>query len=331
MNLANPGGWTDQVCLRELKLKMSLPVRNWRGQLSKHVQQDSTRLTLEFVKKYLKSRTSKSDRYYTMKQKPNESAMESFYRLNEAGIKAGVRYKKSKKKDCAQHIKRFVKNLKSVQLKAILGNQRFRILEDLEYVLQQDGDLNLNEGYESSSSKRDFRADYVPHERFKRRSGRAYVALSDGEVEPDAEARVRFDDAVKEVQPSHRMRRHRPVTASVKAAQMPQPRVRSPIRICTTRCTVQWRSQVGVRRQQETTNLVGSVVKHLLIAAARTEGNGGVSGWRLSAKCSEMFGGVRRLFGKCSAMFGDCSAAFQDFSATVRLRGLGRSDLRWAH
>jgi hypothetical protein len=136
-----------------------------------------------------------------MKQKPNESAMEFFYRLNEAGIKAGVRYKKSKK-DCAQHIKRFVENLKSAQLKAILGNQRFHNLEDLEYVLQQDEDLNLNQGYESSSSKRDFRADNEPHERFKRRPGRAYVALSDGEVEPDAEARVRFDDAVEEVQPS---------------------------------------------------------------------------------------------------------------------------------
>jgi hypothetical protein len=37
MNLANQGGWTDQVRLRELKMKMSLPVRNWRGQLSKHV------------------------------------------------------------------------------------------------------------------------------------------------------------------------------------------------------------------------------------------------------------------------------------------------------
>jgi hypothetical protein len=201
MNLANQGGWTDQVRLRELKMKMSLPVRNWRDQLSKHVQQDWTRLSSEFVKKYLKSRTSESDRYYSMKQKPNESAMEFFYRLNEAGIKAGVRYKKSKK-DCAQHIKRFVKNLKSAELKAILGNQQFRNLEDLEYVLQQDEDLNLNEGYESSSSKRDFRADNVPHERFKRRPGRAYVALSDGEVEPDAEARVRFDDTVDEVQPS---------------------------------------------------------------------------------------------------------------------------------
>jgi len=100
---------------------MSLPVRNWRGQLSKHVQQDWTRLSSEFVKKYLKSRTSESDRYYTMKQMPNESAMEFFYCLNEAGIKAGVWYKKSKK-DCAQNIKRFVKNLKNAQLKAILGN-----------------------------------------------------------------------------------------------------------------------------------------------------------------------------------------------------------------
>jgi hypothetical protein len=197
MNLANQGGWTDQVRLRELKMKKSLPVHNWRGQLSKHVQQDWTRLSSEFVKKYLRSLTSESDRYYTMKQKPNESAMEYFYRLNEAGIKAGVRYKKSKK-DCAQHIKRFVKNLKSAQLKTILGNQRFRNLEDLEYVLQQDEDLNLNEGYESSSSNRDFRADNVPHERFKRRPGRAYVALRDGEVEPDAEhaiVRIKYGQA----------------------------------------------------------------------------------------------------------------------------------------
>ncbi|KAE8951300.1 hypothetical protein PR002_g33011 [Phytophthora rubi] len=60
--------------------------------------------------------------------------MEFLYRLNEAAVKAGIRYKKGKK-DSAHYIKRFSKNLRDQQLKAILRNTRIHNLDDLEYVL----------------------------------------------------------------------------------------------------------------------------------------------------------------------------------------------------
>ncbi|KAE8967322.1 hypothetical protein PR001_g28138, partial [Phytophthora rubi] len=109
VNMSVQGGWTDKMMISELKMKMSSAVRNWRGQLSKHVQNNWRRLSGEFKRKYLKARTSESERYYTMRQKSNESAMEFLYRLNEAAVKAGIRYKKGKKYSI-HHIKRFSKN-----------------------------------------------------------------------------------------------------------------------------------------------------------------------------------------------------------------------------
>ncbi|KAE9268172.1 hypothetical protein PR003_g31536 [Phytophthora rubi] len=130
-----------------------------------------------------------------MRQKSNESAMEFFYRLNEAAVKAGIRYKKGKK-DSAHHIKRFIKNLRDQQLKAILRNTRFHNLDDLEYILQQDEDLGLDGGYDTPQHRtRDFRADNIPPRRFKPgRQGRAYIGLSGGESEGEVEGRVRFED-----------------------------------------------------------------------------------------------------------------------------------------
>ncbi|KAE8952270.1 hypothetical protein PR001_g33370, partial [Phytophthora rubi] len=181
VSMSVQGGWTDKMKISELKMKMSSAVRNWRGQLSKHVQNDWKRLSREFKRKYLKVRTSESERYYTMRQKSNESAMEFFYRLNEAAVKAGIRYKKGKR-DSAHHIKRFIKNLRDQQLKAILRNTRFHNLDDLEYVLQQDEDLGLDGGYDTPPPRtRNFRADNIPPRRFKPgRQGCAYIGLSGG-------------------------------------------------------------------------------------------------------------------------------------------------------
>ncbi|KAE9023185.1 hypothetical protein PR002_g11773 [Phytophthora rubi] len=195
VNMSVQGGWTDKMKISELKMKMSSAVRNWRGQLSKHVQNDWRRLSGEFKRKYLKARTSESERYYTMRQKSNESAIKCFYRLNEAAVKAGIRYRKGKK-DSTHHIKRFIKNLRDQQLKAILRNTRFHSLDDLEYVLQQDEDLGLDGGYDTPPHRtRDFRADNIPPRRFKPgRQGRAYIGLSGGESEGEVEGHVRFED-----------------------------------------------------------------------------------------------------------------------------------------
>jgi hypothetical protein len=140
-----------------------------------------------------------------MRQKPAETALEFLYRLNEAGVKANVRFRKSKS-ECAEHIKRFLKNPRDPQLKIVLRNQRFRRLDDLELVLQQDEDLSLDGGNATPPPPprtRDYRTDHPSPGRFKpRRSGNAYVAVSEPESDEDVKPHVRFEEEVEEVKPA---------------------------------------------------------------------------------------------------------------------------------
>ncbi|EGZ24380.1 hypothetical protein PHYSODRAFT_325503 [Phytophthora sojae] len=177
-NLASQGGWSNRTRISELKMKMSSPFRNWRGQLPKQVQNDWKTLASEFRKKYLKARTSDSERYYTMKQKGGESALEYFYRLNDAAGKASINYRSSRK-DVSHHVKRFIKGLKDSDLKQALKSQRFKRIPDLEFALEQDEEVTLGGGYDTPPSRtRDFRADNAGQGRFKpRRTGRAFVGL----------------------------------------------------------------------------------------------------------------------------------------------------------
>ncbi|POM67391.1 Hypothetical protein PHPALM_16622, partial [Phytophthora palmivora] len=48
LNVTVQGGWTNQMKVYELKTKMSPAVRNWCGQLSKHVRSEWSRLSKEF-------------------------------------------------------------------------------------------------------------------------------------------------------------------------------------------------------------------------------------------------------------------------------------------
>jgi hypothetical protein len=198
VNMTDQGGWTDKVKLSELKMKMSSAVRNWRGQLPKHVQSNWKALSKEFRRKYLKTRTSESERYFTMKQKTSETPLD---RLNEAAVKAGIKYRSSGIRR-AQHVKRFMKSLKDKQLKSILVNQKFEDVDDLEYVLQQEEDLALDGEYDTPPPKtRDFRADNVQQGRFKpRRPGRAFVANADTESDFEQDGHVHFDDKLKGIE-----------------------------------------------------------------------------------------------------------------------------------
>ncbi|OWY95765.1 hypothetical protein PHMEG_00034149 [Phytophthora megakarya] len=157
-NMPVQGGWTNQVKIRELKKKMPSALEN---------------LTAEFRREYLKSRTSEPERYFTVRQKSSDSALDFFYRLNEAAVKAGIKYYKSKK-EREEHIKRFLKNLKDYQ---------------------QDRDAVVD-GYDSSSSqKRDFRADNILSSRH-RPKGRAFVSFSEDEAGWEYEGHVRWKRSV---------------------------------------------------------------------------------------------------------------------------------------
>ncbi|OWZ01770.1 hypothetical protein PHMEG_00026783 [Phytophthora megakarya] len=139
VNFATLGMFDEKASISDRKnwwekfTNMSVQVRDWRGQLPKHVQSSWMNLSAEFRREYLKSRTSEPERYFMMRQKSSESALDYFYHLNGAAIKAGIKYRKSKK-EREEHIKRFLKNMKDAQLKVVMRKQRFKDLEDLVYV-----------------------------------------------------------------------------------------------------------------------------------------------------------------------------------------------------
>ncbi|EGZ22526.1 hypothetical protein PHYSODRAFT_330299 [Phytophthora sojae] len=200
-NISVQGGWSDQTKVRALKMKLSPVVRNWRGQLEKHVQSNWKRFVQEFRRKYLKLRTSESERYYTMRQKTSETPMEFFYRLNEAAVKAGIKYRKSKK-ERKQHVKRFLKNLRDSQLKAILANQKIHSLDDLEDILEQQEDLNVDGGMirhrPGGTSER--ATSRIPVS--SRGTVRLLQLRTGRESGYESEGRVCFEDEVEEAKPS---------------------------------------------------------------------------------------------------------------------------------
>ncbi|OWY96496.1 hypothetical protein PHMEG_00033225 [Phytophthora megakarya] len=103
---------------------MSPAARNWMSQLGKRVRTNWGRLAREFKREYCKSRVSDSEKYYAMKQYKDETALAFLYRLNLAGERANVKFRKSERRR-EQHIKRFIKNLSDMSLRSTLQNQRF--------------------------------------------------------------------------------------------------------------------------------------------------------------------------------------------------------------
>ncbi|OWY93513.1 hypothetical protein PHMEG_00037071 [Phytophthora megakarya] len=124
-------GWTEQMKVYEFKTKMSPAARNWMDQLGKCVLTNWGRLAREFKPEYCKFLVFDSEKYYTMKQYKDETALAFLYRLNLAAERAVVKYRKSERRR-EQHIKRFIKNLTDMSVRSTLQNQRFYKVADLE-------------------------------------------------------------------------------------------------------------------------------------------------------------------------------------------------------
>ncbi|OWY92445.1 LOW QUALITY PROTEIN: hypothetical protein PHMEG_00038563 [Phytophthora megakarya] len=140
---------------------MSSAARNWMGQGGKRVRTNWGRLAREFKPEYCKSRVSDSEKYYTMKQYKDETALTFMYRLNLAAERADVKFRKSEHRR-EQHIKRFIKNLTDMSLRSTLQSQRFYKVSDLEYVLKQQEEVNASRSYSTRPPpNRDFREDNV--------------------------------------------------------------------------------------------------------------------------------------------------------------------------
>ncbi|ETO63738.1 hypothetical protein F442_18429 [Phytophthora nicotianae P10297] len=121
---------------------------------------------------------SEPERYYTMSQYRDETALAFLYRLNLAAERADLNFRKSSA-DRERHIKRFIKKLSDDQLKRTLESQRFRRVSDLEFVLKQQEEVRQKDEPPARQS-RDFRADNVVRDHYKpRRQDRAYVAQGD--------------------------------------------------------------------------------------------------------------------------------------------------------
>ncbi|GMF55593.1 unnamed protein product [Phytophthora fragariaefolia] len=199
-SIAVQGGWTDKVKIYEMKLKLSAAARNWRANLRPKVRRDWKKFLKEFRERYCKTKTSDSERYYTMMQRKAESPLGFYYRLHNVTDKAGIDFDSSSKQR-ERHLKVFTKKLLDSRLRTTLQGQRIRKLRDLEYVLKQHEEMTQGDDYDGPPPKRDFRADNVSHGRFQpKRSGRAYVIQDEDSLDEDEDDReVRFQDVVEEV------------------------------------------------------------------------------------------------------------------------------------
>ncbi|OWY92234.1 hypothetical protein PHMEG_00038844 [Phytophthora megakarya] len=115
--------------------------------------------------------------------------------MNAAADRADIRYKKSERRR-EQHVKRFTHRLADSQLKSILKSQRFKSMDDLEYVLKQQED-DWDDDRQSN-----FRADNLRQGRPRTKyPGRAYVTQSGDESDSD-ERHVVFEDETLEIPPT---------------------------------------------------------------------------------------------------------------------------------
>ncbi|OWZ03614.1 hypothetical protein PHMEG_00024624 [Phytophthora megakarya] len=149
------------------------------------------RLARDFKREYCKSRVSDSEKYYTMKQYKDETALAFLYHLNLVAERADVKFRKSERRR-EQHIKRFIKNLTNMSLRSTMQSQRFYKVSDLEYVLKHQEAVNASGGYSTRSPpNRDFRADNVARGGMRQRnSNRAYVAQDDEGADVEQSARL---------------------------------------------------------------------------------------------------------------------------------------------
>ncbi|GMF35726.1 unnamed protein product [Phytophthora fragariaefolia] len=101
-----------------------------------------------------------------MTQRKYEIPLEFCYRLNKVADKVGIDFDSSSKQR-ERHPKVFTKKLLDSRLRTTLQGQRIRKLRDLEYVLKQHEEMKQGDDYDGPPTKRDFRADNVPHGRFQ--------------------------------------------------------------------------------------------------------------------------------------------------------------------
>ncbi|OWY97531.1 hypothetical protein PHMEG_00031920 [Phytophthora megakarya] len=175
---------------------MPATIRGSYAQLHKSTRHILKLLSTKFKKLYCRTTGPYAERYFTMKMKSSETALQFFYRLNARAVKAEIPFQTSSKRR-ELHLRRFVKKLKDVQLKTALEGHQFQSISEVERVLRRHEDVWTEDGYETPPTRtRDARADNVP------RGGHAFLTQNvDSGTAPIVEKHVQFQIPEFEEQP----------------------------------------------------------------------------------------------------------------------------------
>ncbi|OWZ16423.1 hypothetical protein PHMEG_0009794 [Phytophthora megakarya] len=174
--MAAQGYWSNKMKIRQFWSWMPGTIRDWYAQLPKSTRHNWKLLSTKFKMLYCRTTGSYADRYFTMKMRFSETALQFFYRLNAAAMKAEIPFQTSSKR-CQLHVCRFIKKLKDVQLKTALECHRFQSISEVERVPRRHESVWREDGYETLPTKpRDARADILTPGSLKiRRTGHAFL------------------------------------------------------------------------------------------------------------------------------------------------------------
>ncbi|OWY92072.1 hypothetical protein PHMEG_00039073 [Phytophthora megakarya] len=162
--------------IRQFRSRVPVTIRDWYAQLPNSTHHNWKLLSTKFKKLYCCTTGSYAERYFTIKMRSSETALQFFYRLNTAAVKAEIPFQTSSKRR-ELHLRGFVKKLKDVQLKTALEGHQFQSISEVERVLRRHEDVWRKDGCETPPTRtRDDRADNLPRGGLKPwRPGHAFL------------------------------------------------------------------------------------------------------------------------------------------------------------
>ena len=131
--VAQAGGWKASQKCANMEIYLQGAAASWLIQLgrSRHLWDSLESL---FKDEFCHSRTPPSERYYTLRQKSNETARQYLWRLNAAADRAHMDV--SSVDGLGYHVSRFIKTLTDDNVRRALIGNHYRSVSDLEETLR---------------------------------------------------------------------------------------------------------------------------------------------------------------------------------------------------
>lgn len=98
VDLASQGDWSHKWMIRQLRGRMTAPLRDWYAQLPKSTRHNWKKLFRRFKQIYCRTTGSYAERYYTIIMRSGETVLKFFYRLSAAAVKAEIKIQRSSKR-----------------------------------------------------------------------------------------------------------------------------------------------------------------------------------------------------------------------------------------